>query len=558
MQLTRWTMAGFGGRLAAAGVATALVIGLGGGVAGASSHREAPLTAGDPQHDNTDVYAFTSPDKPDMVTLVSDWIPFEEPNGGPNFYPWAAGSHYDINIDSSGTGKPDITFRWTFTDVDSRATAPNGGTFLYNDGPVQSLTDPHLLFKQTYTLQEIKGGQATTLVQNGTAAPSNVGAASMPNYAALRDAAISPVQGGGQTIAGQAADPFFLDLRVFDLLYGGNLKEAGHNTLAGYNVNFLALQVPKSVLALNGDATKNAVIGVWSSTEKQAVQLTPGKATPGGDFVQVSRLGNPLVNELVSPAQLKDAFNGLTPDMDHTVQPLVDRVNNPEVPLDIQTIYGLPAPPAPRKDLFEIFLTGVTAKYPGNPIAKELNSQLDNQDVPMASFVPAEELRFNMSTPVTASPNRLGVLGNDVQGFPNGRRLTDDVVDIELLALEGTAATGKIPPALMAGDGVNTPARVPGSTFPYVALPNTPSVNQASVTSGGNSSGGSTSSGGSSAAGAMPSGGVQSGGGGTAIAAASMHTPALAAAVGFGVLVIDAALLMLRSRRRNAVSSPQR
>jgi hypothetical protein len=272
------------------------VVGMTGGVANASSHREAPLTAGDPQHDNTDVYAFTSPDKPDTVTLIANWIPFEEPNGGPNFYPWKAGSHYDINIDNSGTGKPDITYRWTFSDQDARGSVPGGGTFLYNNGQVKSLTDKTLLFKQTYTLTEIKGGKTRTLVSGAPVAPSDVGPASMPNYAALRNQAITSLPGGAKTFAGQAADPFFLDLRVFDLLYGTNLKETGQNTLAGYNVNTIALQVPKSALALKGDAARNPVIGVWSTTEKQTLQLSPGKATPSGNFVQVSRLGNPLVN----------------------------------------------------------------------------------------------------------------------------------------------------------------------------------------------------------------------------------------------------------------------
>jgi len=147
----------------------------------------------------------------------------------------------------------------------------------------------------------------------------------------------------------------------------------------------------------------------------------------------------------------------------------------PRTPAPVRSIYGLKAPPAPRKDLQEIFLTG-TCKACG-PIAADLNSQQLNKDVAASSFVPAEELRLNTSVPVTASPSRLGVLAKDLQGFPNGRRLTDDVVDIELQALEGAAQTGTIVPALAAGDGVNTPASPPGSAFPYLALPNAKSVN---------------------------------------------------------------------------------
>jgi hypothetical protein len=441
--------------------------------ASASSHREAPLIAADPQHDNTDVYAFVSPDKPDTVTFVANWIPFEEPNGGPNFYPFAAGSHYDINIDNRGHALPDITYRWTFSNQDNRGT----NTFLYNDGPVASLSDPHLLFRQTYTLQEIENGQTRTLVSDGIAAPSDVGPASMPDYASLRAQAVSTFDNGrARTLAGQAADPFFLDLRVFDLLYGANLKETGHNTLAGFNVNTIVLQVPTSDLALNGDPGRNPVIGVWSSTEKQTLTLTPGKATPTGPFVQVSRLGSPLVNEVVVPAALKDAFNALPPSQDHTIAALVDRVKSPEVPRLVQSVYGIPAPATPRNDLVEIFLTGICKAC--GPIPADLNSQKMNQDADPASFVPAEELRLNTSVAPTASPNRLGVLGGDMAGYPNGRRLTDDVVDIEVQALEG-AGLGQTVIALAGGDGVNAPANPIGASFPYVALPNTASVNQA-------------------------------------------------------------------------------
>ncbi len=541
--------------LAAVGVtlAASALTGLGSGVANASSHREAPLTAADPQHDNTDTYAFVSPDKPDTVTLIANWIPFEEPNGGPNFYPWHAGSHYDINIDSNGDGTPDITYRWTFTNVDNRPTAAHGdggpGTFLYNDGPVNSLADKTLLFKQTYKLEEIKGG-ATSTIASGTAAPSDVGRASMPNYANLRDQAISKVSGGGQTVATQAADPFFLDLRVFDLLYGTNLKEAGQNTLAGYNVNSVVLQVPKSSLALKGDATRNPVIGVWSTTEKKGVTLAAGSATPTGDFVQVSRLGNPLVNEVVVPAQYKDAFNAIPPSMDAKAAggAVLAKVQNPELAKLIQLIYKIPAPAGSgtsakpkRDDLVEIFLTGVCKAC--GPIKADLNSQMLNKDVKAANFVPGEELRLNMGVPVTANPNRLGVLAMDLQGFPNGRRLNDDVVDIEIQAVEGAAQSGKLVQALAAGDGVNGPASQPSRMFPYLALPNSMSVNlnQASSSGGGTAS-------------SMPSGGVATGAGGTAVLSGS-QTPGMipmTLAV-LGLLAAGGTVVAIgRGRRRGA------
>ena len=264
---------------------TAGLVGFGPTTAGASSHREAPLIAGDPPVDNTDVYAFVSPDRPDTVTLVANWYPFQEPNGGPNFYPWATDARYDINIDNDGDARPDLTYRWTFTNQDKRGKT----TFLYNNGPVTSLDDENLLFRQTYSLEVIDGnGHSKRLVRSGPVAPSNTGPASMPDYGKLRDQAIADVPGGGKSFVGQADDSFFLDLRVFDLLYGGDLSEVGRDTVKGYNVNTIALQVPKSALALKGDAKRNPVIGVWSDTERQSMLLSPGRATPTGPFVHPS------------------------------------------------------------------------------------------------------------------------------------------------------------------------------------------------------------------------------------------------------------------------------
>jgi len=450
------------------------------GVATASSHREAPLIAADPPVDNTDVYAFTSPDKPDTVTLSANWYPFEEPNGGPNFYPFAQNAHYDINVDTQGTGKPDMKFRWQFHTQDLR----DNKTFLYNNGVVKNLDDPTLLFRQTYDLTEIRNGhEVKTLVKNGPVAPSDTGPAGMPDYARLRSQAVYPLpDGGGKVFAGQAADSFFLDLRVFDLLYGGNLSETGQDTLKGYNVNTLSIQVPKSYLALDNNAKDNPVIGVWSDTEKQSMILSPGKAKSVGPYVQVSRLGNPLVNELISAAGMKDAFNGSTPDQDHTNTAFVNRVLKPEVPALIEAIYGLPAPKTPRNDLLEIFATGIAKAALGGkaPIQVDLNSQLLNKDVDKGEFVPAEEIRLNMAVPVAKHPSRLGVLGGDLAGFPNGRRLADDVVDIELQALEGAVqpdGSAKIVPALAKGDGVDVNPKGFGEHFPYVGLPYNASVN---------------------------------------------------------------------------------
>lgn len=467
--------------IAAAGAGT--LAALGPGDASASSHREAPLIAADPAVDNTDVYAFDSPERPGYVTLMANFIPFEEPNGGPNFYPFATDATYNINIDNNGDAKPDVKFRWTFHNVDKRG----GNTFLYNNGPVTSLDDPNLLFRQTYTLQaSFNGGPWITRANNVPVAPSRIGPASMPDYQGLRNQATKTLPGGWKTFAGQADDPFFLDLRVFDLLYGGNLGEVGQDTLSGYNVNTIALQVPFKDVALNSDATRNPVIGVWSTADRPRVRITGQQASAptDRDSVQVSRLGNPLVNEVVVPANLKDAFNALPPSKDASIKPVVNRVLDPEVPKLIQSIYGLKAPATPRNDLSEIFLTGITTKA-GGPIKADLNSQLNNADVNPKKFQPSEMLRLNLSVKPTAKPNRLGVLGGDLQGFPNGRRLTDDVVDIELQALEGAAQTGKLVDALAKGDGVDANDDKFGSTFPYVALPNVGAVNGGAGSTGG-------------------------------------------------------------------------
>jgi hypothetical protein len=450
------------------------------GTASASSHREAPLIADTPIYDNTDVYAFVSPEAPDTVTFIANWFGLQEPNGGPNFYPWATDARHDINIDSDGDAVADTTYRWEFTTEDGRVEA---NTFLYNNGPIESLDDENLLFRQYYTLTEIKDGEERVLVKNAQVAPSNTGPASVPDYGVLRDEATYELPEGGQTVVTQAEDPFFLDLRVFDLLYGGDLSEVGQDTLAGYNVNSIALQVPISDVALNGDGKTNPVIGVWSDTERRTLELGPGTATPVGDYVQVSRLGNPLVNEVVIPVGLKDAFNAITPDVDATIPEVVERVTDPEVPQLIEAIYGIPAPATPRNDLVEIFLTGIAVDAPtldgsAAPIAADLNSQILNGDVDAENFVPSEMLRLNTAIKPTAEPNRLGVLGNDLQGFPNGRRLADDVVDIAVQAVEGAAVSG-IVEALAAGDAVDANDKQFGDTFPYLALPNNRNVNDA-------------------------------------------------------------------------------
>jgi hypothetical protein len=257
-----------------------------------------------------------SPDATDSVTLVANWVPLQEPNGGPNFYAWATNTAYDINIDSDGDAKPDITYRWTFKD-----TYRDRNTFLYNTDVVTSLDDKDLNFRQFYDLEKITPSGSTKLLNNAPAAPSFTGPASFPNYGAVADQAITPIsKGGGKSFVGQADDPFFLDLRVFDLFYGKNFSEVGQDTVSGYNVNTIVLQVPKKEVALNNNPTRNPAIGVWSTTSRQRVEvvLPDNTRLQSGGFQQVSRLGMPLVNEVGDPGRpqgrvQRDQAAGRTP-----------------------------------------------------------------------------------------------------------------------------------------------------------------------------------------------------------------------------------------------------
>ncbi|MEV6520715.1 DUF4331 domain-containing protein [Longispora sp. NPDC051575] len=458
---------------AAVAVASALVAGLAALPQGAnaSSHREAPLIAGEPRLDNTDLYAFVSPEMPDKVNLVANWIPFEEPNGGPNFYKFATDAAYDINIDNDGDARPDLVYRWTFTDH-----YRNPNTFLYNTGVVTSLTDPDLNFYQTYKLERFAGHERTTLIPNGKVAPSNTGPASMPNYGALRQQAVTQVPGGGKSFTGQADDPFFADLRVFDLLYGGNLSEVGKDTLRGYNVNAVALQVPKKDLALKNNVARNPVVGIWTTTSRKRMEVTEAvgeESDAEHGMAQVSRLGMPLVNEVVIPVSRKNEFNATRPVDDAK---FLKFVQDPEVPKLVNAIYNIPAPAAPRKDLVEVFLTGVCKAC--GPVQADLNSQLLNKDVVASRFRPSEQLRLNMNVPPSANPSRMGVLGGDLAGFPNGRRLADDTIDITLQAAEGILLPNPAPGVSGLGDGVDANENAFGTAFPYLALPNAVSVNE--------------------------------------------------------------------------------
>lgn len=404
----------------------------------ASSHREAPLVSGDPQADTTDVYAFVSPDKPDTVTLISSWSPFENPQGGPNFYKFGDNVLYEFKIDNNGDAVEDVTYQFRFT---TQLRNPN--TFLYNTGPIRALDDPNRNFFQTYTVTKIENGRTVLTAGPMLTMYDNVGAASAPSYGGYGSGVygFSDTAGTAHVFAGQTDDPFFLDLRVFDLLYGANLSEAGVDSLAGYNVHSIALRVPKASIR----SGSSPIVGVWATASRPATTTRQaGSETAAGTFVQVSRLGMPLVNEVVIPVGQKDRWNGSKPADDGQ---FLSYVTDPEVPKLLQAVYNIPAPATPRNDLVQVFLTGVP-----------------NLNQP-SGVRPSEMLRLNTDIAPTARPARLGVLANDIAGFPNGRRLTDDVVDITLQAAVGVL--GGVRSSL--GDGVDRNDVAFRGEFPYLA-----------------------------------------------------------------------------------------
>jgi hypothetical protein len=427
--------------------------------ADASSHREAPRIAQDPVADNTDVYAFVPPDAPNTVTLVGNWIPLEAAYGGPNFHRFGEDVLYQFNIDNDGDGQAEIRYNFRFH---NRLLNPK--TFLYNTGRVTGLNDPDLNVRQNYTLTETRYGVTHVLATGVPVAPANVGPRSTPNYAALAAAAVKNLPGGIKVFAGPRDDPFFVDLgSIFDL--GGlrplNTAHAiplpnapGKDGLDGFNVHSIVLQVPKSRL-VRGDST----IGISSATYRQQIRvLKPTGHAPilGGPWVEVSRLGQPLVNEVIIPLGKKNLFNSSHPYNDAQFAAFV---TDPELAKLIPVLYpGVTVPHAPRNDLVSIFLTGITG----------LNKQKNVQA--------SEQLRLNTAIPPTpfAMQNRLGLLAGQQDGFPNGRRLIDDVTDIELRALAGgtpfTPAFNHGPNNALT-DGVDANDVPFLAHFPYVALP---------------------------------------------------------------------------------------
>ena len=443
-----------------------------------SSHREAPEISKDPVADSTDVYAFVSPDQPETVTLIANYIPLQTPDGGPNFYEFADDVLYEIHIDNTGDGNPDISYQFRFTTVNNIPSS-----FLYNDGPITSLTPPSPKSpwnrQQTYTLTRVDNNPANRWrnesVVLGTGLlcpPCNIGPLSTPNYLGLADAAIHSVGAGpfsAQVFAGQRAEGFYVDLgAVFDLgdlrgFAGAHAGAAaagllsgmpGVNSTADVNVHSLALQVPISELTRatpKGAGDPAAVIGVWTTASRQRVRVW-GNWFNGGDlrsgpWTQVSRLGNPLVNELLIGIGAKDVWNTQPPTADGTE--FLNFFAEPLLPQLLPSLYPGVFPnllkynngsPNSRPDIEAIFLTGI----PAGVITQALTFTNYN-----GTGVKADMLRLNTAIPPSASPNNLGLLGLDVAGFPNGRRIVDDVATIALRAAAG-ATLGYVVPSFTA------------------------------------------------------------------------------------------------------------
>ena len=404
-----------------------------------SSHREAPEISKDPVADSTDVYAFVSPDDPSTVTLIANYVPLQEPAGGPNFYEFGSDVLYEIHIDTNGDAEPDISYQFRFT---TDITDPS--TFLYNTGIITSLTSSAWNRRQSYSVSRLDSSGTHQLGRNLPCPPCNIGPLSTPSYAAnLARPAVHTLSDGSAVFAGQRAEGFYVDLgSIFDL---GNLRPIqelnvyakalglasmpGVNATKYLNVHSIALQVPISKITEHD----RPVIGVWTTASRQRVGIRDshgGDWTWSGPETQVSRLGNPLFNEVLVPMIKKDYWNSQHP---HDDKQFADYVAHPELAGLIAALYAPNFPKlqalvtagTARADLEAVLLTGIpSGVVPG----------FTNYTGP----VQADLLRLNTSIPPAASsPNPLGVVGGDLAGFPNGRRVFDDVVTVELRAVAG-------------------------------------------------------------------------------------------------------------------------
>jgi Domain of unknown function (DUF4331) len=404
-----------------------------------SSHREAPEISKDPVADNTDVYAFVSPDRPDTVTLIANYIPLEGPDGGPNFYEFGDDVLYDIHIDNDGDGDADITYRFRF-----KIVVHNPDTFLYNTGPITSINSTNFNRRQFYSVSRVDDhGHETVLGSNLACPPCNIGPRSTPDYGKLANEAVHTLHNGERVFAGQRLEGFYVDLgSVFDLADLRPFQNLhliptgaapGVDSTKAVNVHTIAIQVPKHHLIKNGaHPTKpqdpHAVIGVYASASRRKARIIePWRKThEAGPWEQVSRLGNPLINEALIPMGKKDLWNSLSPSEDHH---FLQYVQHPELAKLLPILYPgvfphLAAYKSARADLEAILLTGIPwgiiphfQNYTGKTVA--------------------DMLRLNIQISPAKHPNLLGILGGDLAGFPNGRRVFDDVFTIELRAIAG-------------------------------------------------------------------------------------------------------------------------
>jgi Domain of unknown function (DUF4331) len=451
--------------LAAALLAALLSRGSGPAPASAASHREAPLISLDPEADITDFFMFRSyePGQSDKVDLIMDVIPGEEPSSGPNYFNFDPSVLYTFNVDNDNDGKADdIRFEFSFKTELRGDTTALGLPLAYTAiPPITHLDGPGsegLGVRQRYTLTMVKGAHRTVLASGLFAVPSNVGPKTMPNYDALAAEGTYSLGNGIRVFAGQRDDPFYIDLgAVFDTL---NLRNPGTDMLSGFNVHTIALEVPSTLLTGDTGAT---TIGAYSATSRKKLSVN-GKDM-GNKWVQVQRLANPLVNEVIIGLQDKDRWNATRPDQESS---FLGYYLKPRLALALQLIFGAntgctgfgdpscsPNPPAAAADFAlgnfnRTDLQNVLLKY--QPSDKKLS----------------ELLRLNLNVPATplGSQQRLTILAGDNAGWPNGRRPLDDVTDVAVQVVGG-------PNYILAGagDAVNQNDKAIPASFPFLASP---------------------------------------------------------------------------------------
>src|SRR6201997_1966315 len=375
-----------------------------------SSHREAPAISQDPVADNADTYAFVSPDDPTTVTIITNYVPLEGPPGGPNFFEFGDDVLYSIYIDNDGDALPEIEYQFRF-----RTTLQNEDTFLYNTGPIGSLTDPNWNKRQLYAVSVIRSGRATALGTDLKCPPCNIGPRSTPNYDDLAAAAVHHLPSGETAFAGQRNDGFFVDLgAIFDL---ADIREIVNgmpsvDPLKTLNIHTIALKVPISMLTRDGSVptdvmSAKSVLGIWSGASRRKVQVRDddGKAPKGsGPWVQVSRLGNPLFNEVIVHIGDKDRWNAVDPIDD--AGEFESYVNQPELARLLPLLYdgafsNLASYTKDRADLHAILLTGI----PSGIVDGFQNFTGPN---------PADMLRLNVAVPPTTdNPSPFGLVAGD-------------------------------------------------------------------------------------------------------------------------------------------------